>query len=1440
MNNKKKVTLGLLAAALIIALILSLVSCGGARGGNADEQAPQEAAETKAAPEQQEDSSDLCTITIDNGAASANTDQAVNGLHVYDPESEDLDDYVSGTQVPKGTKVAYFAYPVATNVHLTVIHNGQTIVDKDLEKIIPFEEDDKVEHFELVLEGDLIVRTTAIEEDLSGEHKVSINDESLASVYVGSKQLHDGDTLKTDTFTFSVTSKDKAVEVTLQIGGKTVGTYSLKAGGSGVEFKDVKVNKDVSFVLKELPTEKYTVSYGNDTGASLQVRWVDYANNVHDIGNGEQLPEGTEIWARVINTTDRPVAVYGSYGGSMDIGPKPANDDGSYGGIGPIKLSGNLYISVVYTGEARYTVTIDNGTDATLNLMWMDKDNNIHPISSGDQLDKDTTVFVQVINASDRAVKLSESLGGQSAEIPAKPADDDASYGGLSPISLTGSLTVSLTWADEVPKPEYTITINDGAAAASTDELTNGLHVYDRDEKDQPDLKSGTKKPEGTRMCVFAYNLATPVHLTVTMGGETIKDAVYPQREAWVDDDKIEFVEFELTGDLVVTTEVAEAADVTYTVSYEDKVGNEDVQLNVMRMDMSGEAPKPVAIENGEKLPAGEMIYTQVINMGEGTVKVTAYTGDKELGSAQVTAEDMFGGLDPIELSADLRIVLEPAEETPPEDKTFTVSYEDKVGSEDVQLNIMRMDMSGERPMPAPIASGDKLPEGETIFSQVVNSSDKAVKLTAYEGMKVVASAEIPARPADDDASYGGLDPIELKADLRFVLEPAEAEEETYTITINDGAAAANTDSAVNGLHVYTGSEDDYKSGDKAPADTPITVFVYNYASPVHLTVTMGGETIADKTYPIIQSDDDVDFIEFKLTGDLVVTTEVAEAAETTYAVSYEDKIGSEDVALNIMRMDMSGESPAPAPIASGDKLPEGEMVYSQVINSSDKPVKLTAYAGGTEIASAEIPAKPEDDDASYGGLDPIELTADLRFVLEPAEETPPEETSCVVSVDDQVGSEDVQLNIMRMDMSGERPVPAPIASGDKLPEGETIFSQVVNSSDKTLKLTAYEGMKVVASAEIPAKPADDDASYGGLDPIELKADLRFVLEEVKQETPEPEPEETTYTVTVDNAVENVIVNLSWLDMSGESPETVPVASGDKVKENTGLFVQVINDSDKDVTVTALIGGQELEKAEIKAGEAGGLMGEDYSGLALTGDMTVKVEELKTWTVTVDDQVQDENVTFTVGYIVDSDDGPVSVPVESGSKYPDGMEMIGGRVMNDSDKTVKFSVYEGESLSYSAEVAPEGRTGYYVETLTADTRFVLEPVEAASGTVKVHISGPAGEIYDTDSWQTLSDGQELEKGSYGFEVYGNEDVDVKVTVTVNGSVVATETLPAGNSFELSGVELDGDISFVFEEIAEEESTDPEQNTSQGKDPAKEVLPAEEPEEPLPEDETPEK
>ena len=106
-----------------------------------------------------------CLITIDNGAAEANTENAVNGLHVYDPNSEELDDFVSGTELPAGTEVSVYVYNLASPVQLQIVHNGETIVDKRFEKMQAWVDDDKVEFFDIVLEGDLTVTTKALEDE---------------------------------------------------------------------------------------------------------------------------------------------------------------------------------------------------------------------------------------------------------------------------------------------------------------------------------------------------------------------------------------------------------------------------------------------------------------------------------------------------------------------------------------------------------------------------------------------------------------------------------------------------------------------------------------------------------------------------------------------------------------------------------------------------------------------------------------------------------------------------------------------------------------------------------------------------------------------------------------------------------------------------------------------------------------------------------------------------------------------------------------------------------------------------------------------------------------------------------------------------------------------------------------------------------------------------
>ena len=109
--------------------------------------------------EEKKSESKTVTVTVENGASSANTTEAVNGLHVYDRGDPDLEDITGTAKLKTGTEIELYVYPLASDVQLTVIHNGKTIVDKKIEKIEAFVDDDKVQFFKIKLEGDLTVTT---------------------------------------------------------------------------------------------------------------------------------------------------------------------------------------------------------------------------------------------------------------------------------------------------------------------------------------------------------------------------------------------------------------------------------------------------------------------------------------------------------------------------------------------------------------------------------------------------------------------------------------------------------------------------------------------------------------------------------------------------------------------------------------------------------------------------------------------------------------------------------------------------------------------------------------------------------------------------------------------------------------------------------------------------------------------------------------------------------------------------------------------------------------------------------------------------------------------------------------------------------------------------------------------------------------------------------
>ena len=130
--DKKKRNTGIIA--IIIAVILAIFGIRGCdtKDNNTTEEKNIQTSETEnEEPVSEEEAAairkenNLCLVTIENGASEANTQYAVNGLHVYDPTSEDLDDFISGVELPVGTNVSIFVYNLASEVHLTIIHNGE-------------------------------------------------------------------------------------------------------------------------------------------------------------------------------------------------------------------------------------------------------------------------------------------------------------------------------------------------------------------------------------------------------------------------------------------------------------------------------------------------------------------------------------------------------------------------------------------------------------------------------------------------------------------------------------------------------------------------------------------------------------------------------------------------------------------------------------------------------------------------------------------------------------------------------------------------------------------------------------------------------------------------------------------------------------------------------------------------------------------------------------------------------------------------------------------------------------------------------------------------------------------------------------------------------------------------------------------------------------------
>lgn len=943
--KKKPILITVLIA--VIAVIIGVVSFNGRN------QTVETSDKNKTAVKE---NSDMVTIHIDNGAADANSDSAVNGLHVYDPESEDLDDFVDGAEVPKGTKVSIYVYNLASEVHLDIKHNGETIADKDYGIL---QSDDDVEFFDVTLEGDLYVNTSVINSKNKNDIATVHINNSLATVSMDGEEIESNKDIDFGEHDFTVKAGDKDIKAQLKIGDKKIDTKTIKAGKEYV-FEDQNVDGDVFFHFdyankkdkqeakenaknpdskvgdKSVTEGGYSVTVVNNTGVELDVRYLDDNTNVHNVVSGNHYPEGLDIWARVINTSSDTLTLTATMGGktvgSTTINPKPANDDATYNGLGPISLKGNLVITLSKSGSG-----IKNTSNRNNN-----KNNG------------------KTVNPNK----------------PVTPGTED----------------------------EYAlVTINDGAKAANSDTAVNGLHVYNPDDPDLADISSGTRLPLGTRLIIYEYNMASEVHLTVDHNGQRIADKKLSILESDAD---VQEIEVTLTGDLTVTTTVGKNTDIPVPEKKTAVVAEtENVVPSSSSAPEAAKALKDTSVVNKEALKVTDALKNDIESKLQTVSKhedekfvIQTYIRADEVSKSNdvlkytltpsyrvvkmkknvpdtttngVTDTGISGTLDSLVNSTsalEMRLpvngfakdgetvyvrhtkndgtqytydatvenqnavftnihgfsTFEISKKPWLKEVTHTVNVDNNVSG--VTVNLSYLNDSFEY---MSVKAGDAVKEGTGIFVQVLNPTNQKVKVTAYVNNKEAGSTEIDAGTADDPGAGGlmgdNFSGITLSGDMKITVEPVET---SYQIIVSGNASDQ--------IDIYDNMHDkSIVTGDSLKAGT-YYFSVYNKGydeTETTVTLKVNGRTIGTGTAAEYNS---ADFKDVTVNGDVEIIAEREETSkEATITIvdnANTKKYSNANNTLHVYDLSLGEDAPE---FKDGDKIQIGHKLTVEDYNTA-------------------------------------------------------------------------------------------------------------------------------------------------------------------------------------------------------------------------------------------------------------------------------------------------------------------------------------------------------------------------------------------------------------------------------------------------------------------------------------------------------------------------
>ena len=312
--------------------------------------------------------------------------------------------------------------------------------------------------------------------------------------------------------------------------------------------------------------------------------------------------------------------------------------------------------------------------------------------------------------------------------------------------------------------------------------------------------------------------------------------------------------------------------------------------------------------------------------------------------------------------------------------------------------------------------------------------------------------------------------------------ESSESSDETtyYTIAISNGASSADiAGEAYNNIHVYRtdiDNDDDMITGTEVEEGANVSIFVYNLASDVELTITMEGEYGGTVTRQYEQmeafvDDDRVEIFDLVITGDLTVTTKAIEEVTTigTPKIVYEE---NENIQAIFLARQGFGDDAVFKGLTFGSYVPEGFDLLAGFFNYGDSEYEIQITIGGSAYEMPEIfPTvltvfDPEDENSAYLPvfLSGAELTGDveIKFVEHAAVTT---YTVTFVGLVDG-------LDITMMYRDADKNVTAAtdgIALG-----GYDLVASIMNTTSKTYRISVKVGETEIEQSMDLIGPADE------------------------------------------------------------------------------------------------------------------------------------------------------------------------------------------------------------------------------------------------------------------------------------------------------------------------------------------------------------------------------